>query len=106
MTPKTSTKSLSNFGTEIMTRAGWTELWNSNSHKPLPRGLADISDKGYARDGCLLFVEEKGEKEKLSDGQKAFEFVINSLGASGVMYLVVRSEDEYIEISNIRKIRR
>lgn len=97
-------KQLSAIGKEIMEAAGWVRLWCANSPRPLPKTMKGLSDNGWVRDGVLLFIEDKGDNDTVSDAQMQFQFDIYEHAPLNVLYLVAESVEDYEKFVNIRKV--
>jgi hypothetical protein len=66
--------------------------------------MKGLSDNGYIRDEVLLFIEDKGDGDTMSDRQKWFKAKIDEHAPRNVHYLVAESVEDYEEFVNIRKV--
>jgi hypothetical protein len=95
---------LSAEGAKIMIRGGWTRLWCANWRKPLPNALRGLSDNGYIRDEVLLFIEDKGDGDKLSEQQEWFKAKLDEHAPDNVHYLIASKLEDYKRFVNIRRV--
>ena len=87
-----------------MEAGGWVRLWCANSPRALPKEMRGLSDNGYIRDGVLLFVEDKGDGDKLSQRQEWFREMIRKSAPLNAAYVVAESLVDYEIIVSIRKV--
>jgi hypothetical protein len=64
--------------------------------------LRGLSDNGYIRDEVLLFIEDKGDGDKLSEQQEWFKAKLDEHAPDNVHYLIAESVEDYERYVNIR----